>query len=137
VVSRESKPHAGDRPDLEDATVIVAAGRGAGSDLTAVYELADCLGAAVGATRDIVFEGIFDRYIGTTGVTVAPRLYLAVGISGSPYHTGGMRGSHFVVSVNNEEDAPLNELADLVIVGDAAGVVPETVQLLKEPAKPS
>ncbi|MCL1801585.1 MAG: electron transfer flavoprotein subunit alpha/FixB family protein, partial [Promicromonosporaceae bacterium] len=130
VLNREFQPSGSGRPDLEDATEVVAGGRGCGTDLSGVFALADALGAAVGVTRDLTFEGLFDRYIGTTGVTVAPRLYVAAGISGSPYHTGGMRASKYVVSINNDDDAPMNELADLVIVGDVATVLPETAALL-------
>ncbi|MDR2702769.1 MAG: electron transfer flavoprotein subunit alpha/FixB family protein, partial [Cellulomonadaceae bacterium] len=100
VVSRETVARDTARPDLASAREVVAGGRGCNEDLTPVFELADALGAAVGVTRDLAFDGIFDTYIGTTGVTVAPELYIACGISGSPYHTGGMRSSRYIISVN-------------------------------------
>ena len=135
VISRELKPHTDGRPDLAGANVIVAGGRGVNGDLTPVFELADALGAAVGVTRDIAFEGLYDEYVGTTGVTVAPSLYVAAGISGSPYHVGGMRSSRYVVSVNNDDDAPIKEISDLFIVGDLAAVLPAAAQKLKARVK--
>jgi len=131
VISRELKPHDDGRPDLAAASIIVSGGRGVNGDLTPVFELADALDAAVGVTRDIAFEGLYDEYVGTTGVTVAPSLYIAAGISGSPYHTGGMRSSRYVISVNNDDDAPIKEISDLFIVGDLAAVLPAAAQKLK------
>jgi len=131
VVSREAIVKQSGRPDLASAREVVAAGRGCNGDLTPVFELADALGAAVGATRDVAFDGLFDTYIGATGLTVAPELYVACGISGAPYHTGGMRGSKYIVSVNNDEDAPINPICDLVIVGDVAEVLPQATTLIR------
>lgn len=131
VVSREPVLKESGRPDLSSAREVVAGGRGCNGDLAPVFELADALGAAVGVTRDVAFDGLFDSYIGATGVTVAPELYVACGISGAPYHTGGMRGSKYIVSVNNDEDAPINPICDLVIVGDVAEVLPQAAALIR------
>jgi len=124
VVSREPVPRTGSRPNLVGAPIVVAGGRGVNGDLTPVFELADALHAAVGVTRDLAFDGLYDEYVGTTGVIVAPTLYVAAGISGSPYHVGGMRSSRYVVSVNNDDDAPIKEISDLFIVGDLAAILP-------------
>jgi len=131
VISRELRPRTTGRPELAAANTIVAGGRGVNGDLTPVFALADALHAAVGVTRDIAFEGLYDEYVGTTGVTVAPALYVAAGISGSPYHVGGMRSSRYVVSVNNDDDAPIKEISDLFIVGDLAAVLPAAAEKLK------
>jgi len=137
VISRELKPHDTGRPDLAGAAIVVAGGRGVNGDMAPVFELADALGAAVGATRDIAFEGLLAEYVGTTGITVAPTLYIAAGISGSPYHVGGMRSSRYVISVNNDDDAPIKEISDLFIVGDLAAVLPAAAQKLKPNAQSS
>ena len=132
VVKREPVVKESGRPDLISAREVVAGGRGCNGDLAPVFELADALGAAVGVTRDVAFDGLFDSYIGATGLTVAPELYVACGISGAPYHTGGMRGSKYIVSVNNDEDAPINAICDLVIVGDVAEVLPQAAALIRD-----
>ncbi|GMA30722.1 electron transfer flavoprotein subunit alpha/FixB family protein [Litorihabitans aurantiacus] len=118
--------HDGDgRPSLAEATVVVAAGRGLEGDLTPVQELADALGGAVGATRDIVEEGWIghETMVGQTGTMISPRLYIGAGISGAPHHRLGMQASEVVVAINQDADAPLMEIADLAIQGDAADVL--------------
>ncbi|AGF72261.1 electron transfer flavoprotein subunit alpha/FixB family protein [Corynebacterium halotolerans] len=122
----------GDRPDLTQAKIVVAGGRGVGSTegFTEVVEkLADALGAAVGATRDAVDLEYYDAsyQIGQTGVTVSPDLYIGLGISGAIQHTSGMQTAKKVVVVNNDEDAPIFQIADLGVVGDLFEVVPKLV----------
>lgn len=119
-----------------EAHTVVAAGRGLHGDLTSVRELADALGGAVGATRDIVEEDWIghEAMVGQTGVMIAPRLYIGAGISGAPHHVLGMRAAENIVAINTDPDAPLMELADLAIVGDAAAVLTEAARLVREHA---
>lgn len=121
------------RPALAEAATVVAGGRGTGGDFTPVEDLADALGAAVGTTRDCVDEGWFshDAQIGQTGVTVAPRLYIGAGVSGAPHHHGGMQASGTIVAVNTDADAPLAEIADVVVVGDLHEVLPAAAEAIR------
>ena len=130
VVSRQVRPVEAHRPSLEEASVVVAAGRGVAGDFTAVNQLADALDAAVGATRDVVFDGHFDRYIGQTGVTISPRVYIGAGISGAVHHTAGIASSQHIIAVNNDADAPIFDTADFGVVGDAAAVLPRAAQIV-------
>jgi electron transfer flavoprotein alpha subunit len=122
-------------PRLEDARVVVAGGRGLedAANLALLDELADAIGdAAVGATRPLVDAGwvAFSMQIGQTGKTVKPDVYIAVGISGAAQHTVGMRGAGRIVAINTDRNAPIFEIADLGIVGDARVVVPSVVSEL-------
>ncbi len=114
--------------DIVEAERIVAVGLGVSHTpgIEQARTLADNLGAALGATRPVVDKGWlpFPRQIGTTGRTVTPRLYIALGISGANQHIGGVRGAKVIVSINPDRSAPMMALSDLAIVGDAAQIVP-------------
>ena len=120
---------------LAEADRIVAAGLGIGSPelLPAIQELADMLGAALGASRPLADRGWvpFERQIGTTGQQVEPRLYLAIGISGATQHLAGVRETETVVALNTDPACPMMARATLAAVGDAREVVPALVRQLR------
>jgi electron transfer flavoprotein alpha subunit len=122
--------------DLSQAERIVAAGRGikAQENLKLVEQLAQALGAEVAASRPICDAGWLpmDRQIGSSGQTVAPRLYLALGISGAIQHLVGMKGARTIVAINKDADAPIFEIADYGIVGDLFEVVPALIAELNK-----
>ncbi|MCB7138021.1 electron transfer flavoprotein subunit alpha/FixB family protein [Cellulosimicrobium marinum] len=133
VVERTVHPTSGaGRPALGEAAVVVTGGRGTNGDFAPVVELADALGAAVGATRDAVYEGWHDQFVGQTGVTVAPRLYIGAGVSGAPHHRGGMQAAQVIVAVNNDPECPLFEISDFAVVGDLADVLPQAAEVIRE-----
>ena len=125
--------------NLKGSPIIVAGGYGVGSkeNFELLQELADTLGAEVGASRAAVDAGWVDhdRQIGQTGVTVRPKLYIACGISGQIQHIAGMQDSSIFISINSDADAPINKIADYVITGDFAEVVPKLIKYYKKNSK--
>ena len=122
--------------NLEEAQIIVSGGRGMGSkeNFALVEELAEVMGGVVGATRPAIEEGWVSRahQVGQSGKIVAPKLYIACGISGATQHVSGMIGSGYIVAINTDEDASIFDVADAGIVGDVTKILPVMIEEMKK-----
>lgn len=125
--------------DIKGAQIVVAGGYGVGSkeNFKLIFDLAKVLGAEVGASRAAVDAGFTDheRQIGQTGVTVRPKLFISVGISGQIQHTAGMDQSSMIISINNDPNAPIHQIADYSIIGDLNEVLPKMIASYKKHSK--
>jgi len=122
------------RPELTEAAIVISGGRGTGGEFGPVENLADALGAAVGASRAAVDSGWMPHtlQVGQTGKTVSPQLYLASGISGAIQHRAGMQTSKTIVAVNKDEEAPIFDLVDFGVVGDLHTVLPALTEEINQ-----
>lgn len=125
--------------DIKGAQIIVAGGYGVGSkeNFKLIFDLAKVLGAEVGASRAAVDAGFaeHERQVGQTGVTVRPKLFISVGISGQIQHTAGMDQSSMIISINNDPGAPIHQIADYAIIGDLNEVIPKMIASYKKHSK--
>ncbi len=139
VVSIVERHMENKKVNIKNAGIIIAGGYGVGSkqNFQLLFDLADVLGAEVGGSRAAVDAGFVEheRQIGQTGVTVRPKLYIACGISGQIQHRAGMADSAMVISVNTDAHAPINKIADYVITGDIAEVLPKMITYYKKNSK--
>jgi len=125
--------------NIKGAQIIIAGGYGVGSkeNFKLLFELADLIGAQVGASRAAVDSGLIEheRQIGQTGVTVRPKLYIACGISGAVQHRAGMDQSAQIISINTDPNAPINQIADYVVIGSVLDVIPKMIKYYKKNSK--
>jgi electron transfer flavoprotein alpha subunit len=128
----------GDRPEMTEASIIAAGGRGLGDaeGFRLIEGLADALGGAVGASRAATDAGWYphQHQIGQTGKTVAPQLYIGSGISGAIQHRAGMQTSQLIAAINTDGDAPIFSIADFGVVGDLHAVIPELIEEIEQRA---
>lgn len=121
--------------NLEDAKIVVSGGRGMGSkkNFEMLFELAELLGAEVGASRGAVFDGMIDdsRQIGQTGKTVAPDIYIACGISGSLQHMAAIMDAKYIIAINKDPKAPITKYSDVNIIGTVETIIPELIKQIK------
>jgi electron transfer flavoprotein alpha subunit len=122
--------------DLAKAEVIVSAGRGIGKkeNVETIAALARALSGELGATRPVVDSGWVEhsRQVGSSGQTVSPKLYVACGISGAIQHIAGMKRSGFIVAINKDKDAPIGEVADVLVVADVMQFIPALLTRIKK-----
>lgn len=125
--------------NIKSSQIIISGGYGVGSkeNFDLLFELAEVLGGEVGASRAAVDAGFVDhaRQVGQTGVTVRPKLYIACGISGAVQHTAGMNESAKIISINNDPNAPINQIADYTINGSVEDVVPKMIKFYRKNSK--
>jgi electron transfer flavoprotein alpha subunit len=132
ITARTDRPRSG-RPELTEAAIVVAGGRGTDGDFGPIEELADALGAAVGASRAATDAGWIshDFQVGQTGKTVSPQLYISAGISGAIQQKAGMQTAKIIVAVNSDPESPVFEIADFGVVGDLFKVLPQATEEIK------
>ncbi len=132
----EIKKGAAGGVDLTQAQVIVAGGRGLGKaeNISVIQDLADALGGQLGASRAVTDAGWLphEHQIGSSGITVNPKLYIACGISGAIQHVVGMKGAGYIVAVNKDRDAPIFGVADVGVAADLSEIVPALTKAVKE-----
>ena len=125
--------------NIKNSPIIISGGYGVGSkeNFDLLFQLADVLGAEVGASRAAVDAGYVDheRQVGQTGITVRPKVYIACGISGQIQHIAGMQDSSIIISINNDPDAPINAISDYVITGEVETVIPKMIKFYKSNTK--